>query len=121
MRHPAVGVPLRPVAVLRRPAVAVPLRPADEELRHPAVAALRRRGVAVPRPPARKRQGRAPRFAIVTPSFNQAQFIGATIDSVTSDEAYTHCSTLRTTEEILGLPSLGCAATARSFAYGFGF
>jgi hypothetical protein len=47
--------------------------------------------------------------------------LGATIDRLTSDEAYTHCSTLRTTEEILGLPSLGCAATARSFAYGFGF
>lgn len=31
---------------------------------------------------------------------------------VTSDRAFDHCSTLRTTEDLLGLPPLGCAATA---------
>jgi phosphatidylinositol-3-phosphatase len=46
--------------------------------------------------------------------------VGASISGVTSDAAYTHCSTLRTTEEVLGLPLLDCAATATSFADGFG-
>ena len=47
--------------------------------------------------------------------------VGATISGIVSDEAYTHCSTLRTAEDILGLSPLGCAATAQSFAYGFQF
>jgi phosphatidylinositol-3-phosphatase len=34
--------------------------------------------------------------------------------------AYTHCSTLRTVEEILRLPLLGCAGTAASMLAGFG-
>jgi hypothetical protein len=47
--------------------------------------------------------------------------VGRTINAVRSGAAYTHCSTLRTTEDVLGLPRLGCAKTATSFAYGFGF
>jgi phosphatidylinositol-3-phosphatase len=47
--------------------------------------------------------------------------VGATVNGLTSAEPYTHCSTLRTTEDVLGLPRLGCAATAQSFGYGFGF
>jgi phosphatidylinositol-3-phosphatase len=47
--------------------------------------------------------------------------VGRSISGVRSDAAYTHCSTLRTTEEVLGLPLLDCAATATSFADGFGF
>jgi hypothetical protein len=47
--------------------------------------------------------------------------VGRTITGVRSGAAYTHCSTLRTTEDLLGLPRLGCARTASSFAYGFGF
>jgi hypothetical protein len=34
-------------------------------------------------------------------------------------EHYTHCSTLRTVETVLGLPLLGCAATAPSMAASF--
>jgi hypothetical protein len=37
-----------------------------------------------------------------------------------SATAYNHCSTLRTTEEILHLPLLGCARTAPSMTAGFG-
>jgi hypothetical protein len=40
---------------------------------------------------------------------------------VQSNTAYTHCSTLRSTEEVLHLPYLGCAATATSFNQDFGF
>jgi hypothetical protein len=47
--------------------------------------------------------------------------VGRTINAKESGTAYTHCSTLRTTEDILGLSRIGCAATASSFAYGFGF
>ena len=38
-----------------------------------------------------------------------------------SAAAYTHCSTLRTAEELLRLPYLGCAATAVSFRTAFHF
>jgi phosphatidylinositol-3-phosphatase len=47
--------------------------------------------------------------------------VGHTIQNMKSSATYTHCSTLRTTEDILDLPRLGCARTATSFAYGFGF
>jgi hypothetical protein len=46
--------------------------------------------------------------------------VGQTISGVQSGVEYTHCSTLRTTEEVLGLPLLGCAQTATSFAGAFG-
>jgi len=46
---------------------------------------------------------------------------GHSMSRVKSGAAYTHCSTLRTAEDVLGLPRLGCAKTATSFAYGFGF
>jgi hypothetical protein len=39
----------------------------------------------------------------------------------TSKTTYTHCSTLRTTERVLHLPYLGCAATAKSFQKAFTF
>jgi hypothetical protein len=39
--------------------------------------------------------------------------------AVRADTAYTHCSTLRTIEEILKLPLLGCAADAPSMAAAF--
>jgi hypothetical protein len=39
---------------------------------------------------------------------------------VTSATPWTHCSTLRTTEELLGLPPLGCAATTTSLVAAFG-
>jgi phosphatidylinositol-3-phosphatase len=41
------------------------------------------------------------------------------IHGVTSSAPYTHCSTLRTTEELLQVPYLGCAATAVSFRTAF--
>jgi phosphatidylinositol-3-phosphatase len=41
--------------------------------------------------------------------------------AVQSNTAFSHCSTLRTSEEILHLPYLGCAATATSFTRDFGF
>lgn len=47
--------------------------------------------------------------------------LGQGIRGVTSSAAYTHCSTLRTIEERLHLPYLGCAATAVSFGRGFHF
>jgi hypothetical protein len=47
--------------------------------------------------------------------------LGRTLHGGQSDQLFTHCSTLRTTEDVLGLPALGCAKTATSFAYGFGF
>ncbi|MGH8899129.1 MAG: alkaline phosphatase family protein [Egibacteraceae bacterium] len=40
--------------------------------------------------------------------------ISPTTRGIRSEAPYTHCSLLRTTEEILGLPPLGCAASARS-------
>jgi hypothetical protein len=36
-----------------------------------------------------------------------------------ADTAFTHCSTLRTIEEILRLPLLGCAAEATSMTAAF--
>ncbi|MFL6100734.1 MAG: alkaline phosphatase family protein [Actinomycetales bacterium] len=47
--------------------------------------------------------------------------VGRSISAKKPGTAYSHCSTLRTTEDILGLPRIGCATTASSFAYGFGF
>ncbi|WP_412740421.1 alkaline phosphatase family protein [Krasilnikovia sp. MM14-A1259] len=38
---------------------------------------------------------------------------------VTADEAYTHCSTLRTVEDLLRLPALGCARTTHSMISAF--
>jgi hypothetical protein len=38
---------------------------------------------------------------------------------VVAGDAYDHCSTLRTTEDLLGLARLGCARTATSMAPGF--
>jgi phosphatidylinositol-3-phosphatase len=46
--------------------------------------------------------------------------IGSTVHNMKSATPLTHCSTLRTTEDILGLPHLGCAATATSFEASFG-
>ncbi|MET9020873.1 alkaline phosphatase family protein [Actinopolymorpha sp. NPDC004070] len=39
---------------------------------------------------------------------------------VSTDRAFTHCSLLRTTEEILGVSTLGCAADASSMRSAFG-
>lgn len=47
--------------------------------------------------------------------------VGQSLHGVTSSAPYTHCSTLRTAEELLQLPYLGCAATAASFRTGFHF
>lgn len=47
--------------------------------------------------------------------------IGKTINQVSSSAALNHCSTLRTAEELLQLPYLGCAATAASFRTSFRF
>jgi hypothetical protein len=47
--------------------------------------------------------------------------IGKTISHLASSAALTHCSTLRTAEELLQLPYLGCAATAVSFRSAFHF
>ncbi|WP_412738386.1 alkaline phosphatase family protein [Krasilnikovia sp. MM14-A1259] len=38
---------------------------------------------------------------------------------VTADQLYTHCSTLRTVEDLLSLPALGCARTTRSMTSAF--
>jgi phosphatidylinositol-3-phosphatase len=45
--------------------------------------------------------------------------ISPTTEHVTADQAFTHCSTLRTVQELLGLPLLGCAARAPSMASAF--
>jgi hypothetical protein len=45
--------------------------------------------------------------------------IAPTVHGVRSSAALTHCSTARTTEEILGLPLLGCAASALSLRSAF--
>jgi hypothetical protein len=47
--------------------------------------------------------------------------VARTVNGVQSGAAYTHCSTLRVAEDVLGLPRLGCAATAPSFRSGFDF
>ena len=43
------------------------------------------------------------------------------VRGVQSNASYTHCSTLRLAEDVLGLPLLGCAASAASFRSGFRF
>jgi hypothetical protein len=45
--------------------------------------------------------------------------ISPTTRRITTDQAYTHCSTLRTVEELLRLPLLGCAARAPSMVSAF--
>ena len=45
--------------------------------------------------------------------------LSPTTAAITSVQPYTHCSTLRTIEEILGLPLIGCAASARSMRVDF--
>jgi phospholipase C len=45
--------------------------------------------------------------------------LSPTTSHVVDDRAYDHCSTLRTSEDLLGLPPLGCAATAASMTAGF--
>jgi len=45
--------------------------------------------------------------------------ISPTTDHVTATRPYTQCSTLRTVEELLGLPLLGCAADAPSLRPAF--
>ena len=45
--------------------------------------------------------------------------ISPTTTAISSGTRWTHCSTLRTTEEILGLPLLGCASTAPSMRQAF--
>jgi phosphatidylinositol-3-phosphatase len=47
--------------------------------------------------------------------------VAPTVRGVRSGAAFTHCSTLRLAEEVLGLAYLGCAATAPSFRSGFRF
>jgi hypothetical protein len=56
-----------------------------------------------------------------TDNHNPMVIVGKGIQGVTSGTAYTHCSTLRTAEELLQLPYLGCAATAASLRTGFHF
>jgi hypothetical protein len=46
--------------------------------------------------------------------------ISPTTSAITSATPYTHCSTLRTIEDLLGLAPLGCAATATSLVQPFG-
>lgn len=46
--------------------------------------------------------------------------ISPTTDHVVSDTPYTHCSTLRLAEEVLGLPLLRCAITSTSMVPEFG-
>ena len=46
--------------------------------------------------------------------------LSPTTQGVASAQPYTHCSTLRTIEEILGLPLIGCAAAAPSMRVDFG-
>jgi hypothetical protein len=70
---------------------------------------------------------RAGRLAIIitwdegTGSDNQIPtlVISPTTSGVTDDTAFTHCSTLRTVEEILRLPLLGCAADAATMSTAF--
>jgi hypothetical protein len=45
--------------------------------------------------------------------------ISPTTRHIESDQAFTHCSTLRTIEELLRLPLLGCAASATSMVAAF--
>ncbi|MGA5299759.1 alkaline phosphatase family protein [Nucisporomicrobium flavum] len=45
--------------------------------------------------------------------------ISPTTNNVVAADAFTHCSTLRTTEEVLGLPLLGCARQAPSMVAAF--
>ena len=45
--------------------------------------------------------------------------VSPTTGRIVADEPFTHCSTLRTVEEVLGLPFLGCAARARSMVEAF--
>ena len=45
--------------------------------------------------------------------------VSPTTDRIVADEPFTHCSTLRTIEDVLGLPLLGCAARATSMAEAF--
>ena len=45
--------------------------------------------------------------------------VSPTTDRIVADEPFTHCSTLRTVEELLGLPLLGCAARATSMVEAF--
>jgi hypothetical protein len=45
--------------------------------------------------------------------------ISPTTSHIESDQAFTHCSTLRTIEELLRLPLLGCAAAAPSMVSAF--
>jgi hypothetical protein len=45
--------------------------------------------------------------------------LSPTTRHVTAPGPYNHCSTLRTTEDLLRLPALGCARTARSLAPAF--
>lgn len=45
--------------------------------------------------------------------------VAKTIHAERSSMLLTHCSTLLTTEDVLGLPHLGCAATAASFESAF--
>jgi hypothetical protein len=47
--------------------------------------------------------------------------VARTVRGVSSSAALTHCSTLRASEEVLGLPLLGCAATATSLRTAFHF
>jgi hypothetical protein len=47
--------------------------------------------------------------------------VARTVRGVSSSAALTHCSTLRASEELLGLPLLGCAATATSLRTAFHF
>ncbi|HEY0536430.1 MAG TPA: alkaline phosphatase family protein [Actinoplanes sp.] len=47
--------------------------------------------------------------------------MSSTIRHVAAGQPLNHCSTLRFTEEQLGLPLLGCAAVARSLGPSFGF
>ena len=47
--------------------------------------------------------------------------VARTVRGVASSAALNHCSTLRASEEVLGLPLLGCAATAVSLRTAFGF
>ncbi|BFU47790.1 hypothetical protein KRMM14A1004_60270 [Krasilnikovia sp. MM14-A1004] len=45
--------------------------------------------------------------------------IASGTNHVTADEPYTHCSTLRTVEDLLRLPALGCARTTHSMISAF--
>lgn len=45
--------------------------------------------------------------------------VSPTTDRIVADQPFTHCSTLRTVEELLRLPLLGCAAEADSMVTAF--